>query len=63
MFLRICWVAVFSPFFKITNCCVKFGERRSGRGVTHTAVMVMLGADAGVWHVHVLDSIGKDFLI
>lgn len=41
------------------------GEERElcAGGTTSAVGMVMLGADAGVLHVNILRSIGRDFLI
>lgn len=56
------------PFFfqNKCSCFVKeSGEERElcAGGITSAVGMVMLGADAGVLHVDILQSIGRDFLI
>lgn len=71
MFLRICWVVelLSPPPFFFQNKCSCFvkesGEERElcAGGTTSVVGMVMLGADAGVLHVNILHSIGRDFLI
>lgn len=69
MSLRICWVVELSPPLFFQNKCRCFvkesGEERElcAGGTTSAVGIVILGADAGVLHVNILRSIGRDFLI